>query len=191
MNLQAAALIGGRSNHTPLSPAGEAAAVARGRELAATGYRPDAVYSTSAIRSEATARLLIEGAAWSLTPQLEDGLLELSQGASEGQPREQWWTSEAQAAVAADPLRHRLAPDGENHEEVQARMRAALQRIAAGHSGGHVLAVGHGIAMRTLVWSLRGGSHADFRALVLPNLAMVSFEVGNDIRLVDPAALIV
>ncbi len=187
MNLRAGELVGGRSNDTPLSDTGRSSAQALGRELTASCYHPDVVYCTSAVRSKHTAELIIEGAGWALTPRVDDGLIELSQGAAEGQPRGQWWTPQAQAAATADPLRHRLAPDGENHHEVQARMRGALHRIAAAHRAERVLVVGHGIAIRTLVWALRGGGHEVFRGLALPNLGRVSFEVGESIQLLGEA----
>lgn len=101
---------------------------------------------------------------------LEDGLLELSRGVAEGQPRDQWWTPEAAAALEADPWHHRLVPGGESHHEVQTRITAALRWLASEHRGQWIFAVGHGIAIRVLVWSLLGGDHETLRGLELPNL---------------------
>lgn len=186
MNLHPTEVVGGRSNHTPLTPTGTATALRYGKQLARNG-RPDAVYATRAIRSQQTAALLIQGAGWGLPVALEDGLLELSQGIAEGQPRAHWWTPAAQAAMRANPLGHRLAPRGETHREVQVRMRSALQRLATRHKGGYVLAVGHGVAIRSLIWSMNGGGHEVFRGLDLPNLAMTSFVVDGDrIQLMTP-----
>ncbi len=178
MNLRHRQLVGGRSNHTPLTPQGAHAAAALGRELAA-GPIPDVLAHTCAARSAQTARLLHEGAGWAVPLIVEDGLLELSQGSAEGQARDQWWTPAALAAMRADPRGHRLAPDAESHAEVQARMRSALRRLATAYPGGFIVAIGHGIATRTLAWSLLGGGHETFQHLALPNLARVELDVDH------------
>lgn len=170
-------LIGGRSNHSPLSPQGRVDAERLGHRLGETWQRPDALFCTSAVRSRETAQLIVAGADWRLPLQVEDGLLELSQGAAEGQRRDLWWTPDAIEAMRADPLHHRLAEDGESHEEVQQRTAAALRSMARQYRGGHVVAVGHGGAMRTLVWWLIGGSHDVFRGLAIDNLDILRFDV--------------
>lgn len=180
MNTRSGEVVGGRSNHTPLTADGAAAATALGHLLATTESAPDVVVCTSALRSAQTARAIVEGAGWDVPISVCDSLIELSQGAAEGQPRDQWWTPAAIAAMHADPLGHRLAPGGESHREVQQRMRSGLHALAAAHPGGHVLAVGHGIAMRTLAWSLLGGGHDTFRGLKLPNLGRVDVVVDAD-----------
>lgn len=129
------------------------------------------------MRSAQTACALVDGAGWALPILVDDGLLELSQGIAEGRPRGQWWTPAAIAAMTADPLGHRLAPGGETHREVQHRMRTALRRLHDLAPGGHVLAIGHGIAIRTLAWSLLSGGHDVFTGLDLPNLGHVEFTV--------------
>lgn len=184
LNRRSGEVVGGRSNHTPLTAQGQAAATELGRRIASEGP-PDLVVSTSAVRSARTARAILDGAGWRLPVHVDDGLLELSQGAAEGRPREEWWTPAALAAMTADPAGHRLAPDGESHREVQHRMRLALIRIAERVGpDGHALAVGHGIAIRTLAWSLLGGGHETFRGLALPNLGRVDLLVdGTDLRL--------
>ena len=134
MNQSGTHLVGGRSNHTPLTPAGARAAHALGRTL--RGHRqPILLAHTSAIRSAQTAELLRAGAGWSSPTVLEDGLLELSQGIAEGKPRDQWWTPEALTAMRANPVEHRLAPDAENHREVQERMHAAVAKLGAAEPG--------------------------------------------------------
>lgn len=186
LNVNGRALVGGRSNHTRLSPAGEAAALALGRELGSAGPVPDALYCTSAVRSRRTAELIAQGARWDLTPEVEDAFLELSQGSAEGQPREAWWTASALAAMDADPLGHRLAPDGESHTQVQERMLAGVCRLAEKHPGGRVLVVGHGIAMRSLAWRLLGGPHSVFQQMPMPNLGSLTFFAdASGVRLAD------
>lgn len=173
-------LIGGRSNHSPLSAKGRQSALDLGRRLGESWDMPDAMVCTSAVRSRETAKLILEGSGWHLPLQSDDDLLELSQGAAEGQRRDLWWTPQAIEAMRADPSHHRLADDGESHEQVQHRMTAALHRMAKDHRGGHVLAVSHGVAMRTLVWSLIGGSHDVFRGLTVENLGILRFDVDAD-----------
>lgn len=173
-------LVGGRSNQTPLTHEGTLAAAEFGRRLASQ-LRPTVLAHTSAVRSRQTIEAIVAAAGWRGIPVvLEDGLIELAHGVAEGQPRSRWWAPEALAAMHRNPLHFRLAAGGESHREVQLRMRNALHRLAGHHPGGHVVAVGHGNAIRTLVWSLQGGDHTTFRALAMPNLGRVDLEVSQD-----------
>lgn len=170
-------LIGGRSNTTPLTQHGQETALAAGRRLAQTGYQPTALYSSPAVRTLHTAQLLNEAAGWALEIRVDDRLQELSQGDAEGQPRDQWWTPAALAAMTNEPLTHRLAPNAENHHDVQHRMRAALNNIAAHNPAGTVLIIGHGIAIRTLLWSRHGGNHhTGYQQHPLDNLATITWQ---------------
>lgn len=183
-------LVGGRSNHTPLSEHGRASALALGQRLAAM-EPPAGFYCTAAVRSRQTADLIATGAGWA-PADVEDGLLELSQGSAEGQPRDKWWTPKAIQAMQADPLHHRLIPDAENHHDVQQRMQTTLRRLARRHPDTHVIAISHGIAMRTLAWSPTNHTHQQgFQNKQLPNLGTLTFTVDNHsiLTVVDPRKL--
>ena len=52
-------VIGGRSNHSPLTAAGEQQAVELGEKLKAVGYSPDVIYSSPAVRTLETARIAL------------------------------------------------------------------------------------------------------------------------------------
>lgn len=149
-------LVGGRSNSTPLMERGRQAALRARCDVAGRAARDRGAQRSGPLTADGS--VPHRGAGWQGSLICEEGLQELSQGIAEGQPRELWWTAGALEAMRADPAGHRLSPGGESHEEVQARMRDAVQRLASCCRGGYVVAVGHGIAMRTLAWSLLGGA---------------------------------
>jgi len=166
-------LVGGRSDGVALTAEGYRAAQEAGerrRRLPA----PAALYSSGAVRADATAQALADGAGWQLPVQHEPRLLELSQGQAESQARATWWTPDALAAMRLAPATHRLAPDAENHLDVQERMIAAIRDIATAYPGRFVVAIGHGIAIRTLAWRLAGGGHVTFQRWPLPNLGSLT-----------------
>lgn len=180
MNATGTHLVGGRSNHTPLSVHGRRSAAQLGHRLRHPSWTPAAVYCTSAHRSTQTAQLISQHANWP-APQIHDDFLELSQGRAEGQPRDQWWTPETIAAMHEDPLHHRLAPDAETHAEVQRRVTRGLYSLANTHPDSSVAVIGHGIAIRSLLWSLSNSDHEQgFRNRPIRNLGLIHLIVKPD-----------
>ena len=81
-------LIGGRSNHAPLSQLGKFQALWLGERLRNEEVRFDQVYSSTALRTEQTANIVCEKIGYPLENILySEKLLELDQGDWQGQPR--------------------------------------------------------------------------------------------------------
>ena len=139
-----------------LSERGRAQAEALGRAL--TGYRVAAAYVSPFRRARETAELALAGTGVPLIPL--DDLRELSLGDWEG------CTVDEVRARDGDPYRAWLLaphdcppPGGEPLEAVSARVRAAIDRIAAAHrNGDDVLVVSHGGVISVYACALLGCS---------------------------------
>lgn len=116
-------LIGGRSLSAPLSPAGPAAARARGVRPGRSPSRRAPLHQrrTLTLRCRAPA----EGAGWDLPIGLEDGLVELSQGAAEGGDRAQWWNPHTVAEMRSPLWRLKDA----DHDYFRATLIPNLGRL--------------------------------------------------------------
>lgn len=123
-------LIGGRSNSTPLSNRGVYQAKLLGKRLKQSGVVFNDVYSSSAERTQETARNVGLYLGFSLddvvvTPQL----LELDQGDWEGKPREQVYTPEKLSFINANNWEF-TPPNGESQKDVEDRMLEWLKEYA-------------------------------------------------------------
>lgn len=133
-------LVHGRAD-PPLDPVG----VDQARRLAdrLSAERFDALYTTPLRRTAETAAPL--GARLGLRPAVEPDLIEVGLGAWEG-------AAGRIGVERGDPVARRLfaeerwdvIPGAERVEAFEARVRAAVDRIAAAHAGGRVIAVTHG-----------------------------------------------
>ncbi|MEK6856145.1 MAG: histidine phosphatase family protein [Nanoarchaeota archaeon] len=115
-------LIGGRSNSTPLSKTGVYQANLLGKRLKQSGVVFDNIYSSSAKRTQETARNVGLHLEFSLddvviTPKL----LELDQGDWEGKPRTQVYTPETLSLINANNWKF-TPPNGESQKDVEDRM---------------------------------------------------------------------
>jgi len=125
----------------PLSPTGEAEAVALGRRLA--GTKLAAAYCSDLARTRRTAEILASPHGLEAVPLPE--LREFSMGRWEGLTAAEIRTLDPAAFEAwmADVGRFQF-PGGESLEDVSARAWPAFEDIAARHQGSRVLVVAHG-----------------------------------------------
>lgn len=148
-------IIGGRSNHLPLSDAGREQARQRGLRLRDEGLLFDRVFCSSAVRTCETLDIIRKHTP--LTTGIitwHDELNELSQGAWEGRLRDEIYTVEQLAEIHAR-VPYFKAPGGESHKEVEQRMMAFVMReILEPYAGGRFLIVGHGMTFRCLLQGL-------------------------------------
>lgn len=77
-------IVGGRSNHTPLTLFGEKQAKELGEIISKSGLIPDFVFSSGAVRTNETARISFEEAGIKLDITISEDLQELHQGDSVG-----------------------------------------------------------------------------------------------------------
>jgi len=156
----------------PLAPEGHAQAEQVGERLA--HERIDAIYVTSLRRTHETAAPLARRLG--LTPIEEPALREVFLGEWEGELLRQ-------KVAEVDPLvpimfreqRWDVIPGAESHEQLEARVRPALARIAANHPDGRVVVVVHGgiigcimaLATGSVPFAFLGADNASISNLVV------------------------
>lgn len=185
MNLRAAELVGGRSNHVNLSPLGREQARLAGRWLLDRHVAPDAIIASPATRTLQTTLGAMEALGMptgtSEAFAIDSRLQELSQGIMEGKLRHEVWTPEAVAKVREDPMNFAFE-GGDSFTVLQKRMRESYFDIVKRYPEGTVLVVGHGLAIRALVGSFAGWDHAQIMAAPMPNcgLTLIEHEGASD-----------
>lgn len=170
-----------------LSARGRAQATALGQAL--RGYRLAAAYVSPFQRARETAELALAGSG--VTPRPLDELRELGLGAWEG------CTVDEIRAQAGDPylawLRAPLdcpPPGGEPLPVVAGRVRAAIDRIAAGHRpGDDVLIVAHGGVISVYACHLLGCSFNSLWRLRVDNASLTVVRPPRLVSLNDTAHL--
>jgi broad specificity phosphatase PhoE len=158
------------STDVPLSPLGVEQARALGRGL--RGYRLAAAYVSPFRRAVETAEIALEGTGVPLVPL--DDLRELSLGQWEG------CTVEEISGQAGDPYRAWLyaphdcpPPGGEPLDAVSARVRTAIERIAAAHApGDDVAVIAHGGVISVYACCLLGCSFNQLWRLRVDNASL-------------------
>lgn len=185
-NRDNAHLVGGRSNHAPLTETGEKQAVRLGHWIAARSLMPDVVYISPAVRTVETARISLEAAGIIHSPVLDDRLQELSQGFSEGLLRTQVYTDAVIARIGIESKDFRL-DGGESMNDVALRKRAWAEEALAVEGHEHIFAYTHGFAIRCYVGDLLGWTHEEIRANDHANAHATIVTFADDGQLVDVA----
>lgn len=158
----------------PLSEAGRHQAEQVGLRLAQEPF--DALYISTLQRTAQTAAPLV--ARTGLTPVVDADLREVFLGEWEG-------GTLRQKAVDRDPLFERVMteqrwdviPGAESRDTFGGRLRAAVERITAAHSGGRVVVFSHGAAIGELLAQATGSTPFAF---VGPDNASISRIVVSD-----------
>lgn len=147
-----AELIGGRSNHIPLSIKGEKQALEIGKVLKNSDIQFDKVYCSIANRTCQTLDLILPQAQITNSPIIySEEIQELSQGDWEGKLRSEIYTPEQLAEINSNQWLFK-APNGEPQKEVEERMLSFIEKnITDQYSDGKFLIVGHGMAFKCLL----------------------------------------
>ena len=175
-------VIGGRSNHSPLTAAGEQQAVELGERLKAVAYSPDVVYSSPAVRTLETARIAMSVTGYLNVVQIDDRLQELEQGEWTGRLRADTYTPTMSARIARSGVDF-AAPGGESMRDVGQRMHSWLRSLASDGSA-EVLAFTHGVAIRCLAGLVEDWPHERIWKTHLGNCSITVFEVdGESVKL--------
>ncbi|MET8868213.1 histidine phosphatase family protein [Nonomuraea sp. NPDC004580] len=156
----------------------------RGREQAAelaswaAGAGLTAVWASTLTRARITAQAAADRAG--LPVRTDERLRELDFGQGEGLTSAEMKARfpEARAAFEADPAGNPL-PGSEDPYEAAGRFTAALDDIAAAHSGGRVLVVAHTTAIRLALCGLLGVPLGEYRRLFprLDNCALTELRL--------------
>lgn len=154
----------------PLNATGEAQARATAAALA--GEHFDAVFCSDLARAHATARAVTQalGLALQPQPQLRERHYGIFQGLTYAEA-EQRYPQDFALHSARDP--HYAFPDGgESLTDLDARIRAALDRIISAHPGGRLLIVTHGGVLDIVHRLVTGKPLSRPRDFALPNAAL-------------------
>ena len=177
-------LVGGRSNHTPLTQRGRQQATLCGQALRTQGIRPQVLYVSPAVRTQQTAQLLLTGLGVDVPMHTDDHLQELSQGSWTGRPRVLVYNPVTLAAIAAQGV-HFAPPGGESMHQVGARMYAWLltaQAHAAQQGHSSIMAVTHGIAIKSLLGYIADWPHAKIYTTEVANVSLTQLECSGPAR---------
>lgn len=169
-------LVGGQSNLTPPTERGLVQSKQFGLYLRESGVIPDAIYTSGAIRTNATARVALRAAGLSMDFIEDERLLEMSQGSAEGKPRELIYTPENKAKYQIETMEGKF-PGGESLADLQRRKREFLDEKHIEHPSGLVLVFGHGLAIRALAGQIQGFTREQILAKDMHNVALTRIDV--------------
>lgn len=175
MNLQTH-IVGGRSNHTPLTERGKQQAALLGEHLRQQSVIPNVVFSSGAVRTNETARITLEYAGLSLPIIEDERLLELGQGEYEGSLRSIAYTPENKRRYSIETMDGKF-PGGESVLDVQNRKYLFLDEKHLSHLDDLVLVFGHGLAIRSLAGKIRGFTKQQILAEKTDNASITRIDV--------------
>ena len=168
-------LIGGQSNHYPLTERGQEQARLLGLRLGNERLTFDQIYSSTAVRTQQTCEIANRQASIDHSPILDERLLELSQGEWEGKIRADIYTPEQLSVVRSDPYDFR-PPGGESQRDVEFRMYDWLREISSQYEQSerpvNIAAFSHGFAIKTLVRGLMQASPIMTYRTIIHNTSM-------------------
>ncbi len=181
-------LIGGQSNHLPLTPRGIIQAEKLGQRLTQENWHFDQVFSSTAVRTQETAKAMSKHYSVDFSKiSLSSKLLELSHGEWEGALREEKFTPDVRAKIAANPLDF-ASPGGETQREVRARMFDWLSEVLEAWDGKtpqSVAAFSHGFAIRSLLGHILGANGLMARHIVTHNTSITTLRFRQEVWLVE------
>lgn len=181
-------LIGGQSNHYPLTPTGESQSKLLGKRLHSEQHQFEALYSSTAVRTQATAAIATNEMQATPELQLRTELLELSQGEWEGQVRKDIYTPDQLSIVRSDPYDFR-PPGGESQRDVETRMYAWLNEVVETYDRADkqvsVGAFTHGFAIKTLVRGILQSSPIMTYRTIIHNTSLTVLYRENGMWFID------
>lgn len=159
---------------SPLTRDGRAGVRATARYLAGASFT--AAWSSPSGRAVATAVELLRPHS-DVPLRTDPGLLEYAFGVYERRPERELDAIVPWPDLVADVLAgtHPGLPGGEPGHDFMARTRDVFARIAAAHPDGHVLVVGHGLALGAYLSTVD-----DVGLVALPNASVTTVEVAPD-----------
>lgn len=178
-------LIGGRSNHTPLTERGIQQAKDFGTYFGLNSQfrSPDVVYSSGAKRTNSTAQYALKKMGTDpLVPVLEDErLLEVSQGSYEGMLRDEVYSAENAERYNLNSLDGKL-PGGESILDAQIRKQEFLHDTHNQYPDHTIMIFGHGLAIRSLAGAVLGYNKQQIvHDLRTPNLSLTVIDMVDHI----------
>lgn len=172
-------LIGGRSNHTPLTEKGKEQAKKLGERLGKSTVHLDLIATSSAVRAFDTSKIMCETANLDFDKVVvSDELQELSQGDWEGKVRKEIYTPEMLNKINNNNWLHK-APNGESQKEVEERMYGWLEQnvfpLNDADQPIHCAIVTHGNAIRCLFRKIMDSTSTMTHRIKLDNTSITKF----------------
>jgi probable phosphoglycerate mutase len=161
----------------PLDAVGLAEAERAAERLA---ERPVAMIATSPLgRARQTAGAI--GRSTGIDPEIETGLLDADMGRWQGLTRDEAAGRDpgAFALYVSDP-RAASIPEGDEVRDVEARVRATIERLRAGLDEGELVVVSHELPIRLVLSAVVGVDGAAIWDLDLPTASVTTIAVGSD-----------
>ncbi len=173
-------LIGGRSNHVPITNNGKRQALAFAKAYTREYPSPDIVFSSPAVRAQA----LIEAYLRHNNTQdkgyfIDDALQEMTQGVADGKPRAAIYTPKVIHRINEELFDFKLS-EGESLNEVADRMLTLMYEAEQKYPNAVLLVATHGQAIRAAVGRLLNWSHYDVTrnpATTTPNVSLTHLTV--------------
>lgn len=160
MNLRQTDLVGGRSNHTPLTELGHAQARLAGKWLVEHSIFPDVFVASPAVRTINTLELALQTIGGASEVVVEERVQEMTHGDADGKLRHEVWSEAELKRLAKDPMNH-SHPGGESLHDVQVRMMDWLQDTHNKYPENTLLVAGHGLAIRAMIGYIMGLGHQE------------------------------
>lgn len=181
-------LVGGRSNHFPLTERGRQQAHALGKRLHAENMRFDKVHVSVALRAQETAQI---STSYLDFPQkdfiLSDRIVEISQGEWEGKVRKEVYTEDVRKELLADNYLFK-APGGESQKEVEERMEKYVNEIIEqwdGESSERIGIYSHGFAIKSYLRRVMKSDHYMTLRTVIHNTSLTVLQYNKRGFLLD------
>ena len=170
-------IVGGRSNHLSLTKKGEKQAIALGKWLERREIHFDKVYASVAVRAKETARMACEEINYPFDEiQIEEELVELSQGDWTDRLREEVYTEAALKSIQEDPWNFK-APGGESQKEVEERMYDWLEMkvLPLFEQNLKIAIFSHGVAIKCLFRKIAGADPAITYRVAIENTSVSQY----------------
>jgi probable phosphoglycerate mutase len=150
MNAEFPHLIGGRTNHSPLSPRGIEQAHVLGQRFKKQNFNPDIWIASPAVRTMHTTQIVLEEL--DIKPDLlvDEDIQEVHQGNWEGFDRIDTYHAGVLAEMEQKSW-HFKAPNGESQYEVEQRMVGFATKCRELFPGKTIAVFSHGVAIKCLM----------------------------------------
>ena len=163
-------IVGGRSNHSPLSELGVLQSQELGLYIADNIDSPDLVFASPAVRTVSTATIALESAGLQRHIFIDDRLQELHQGEAEGKSRDSIYTPDLFARIEREGMdfKHK---GGQSLNELGKQgidwLNDTYEKTLRDYGVAYVF--GHGMAIRSLVGRIVGWNHVQIYQAKTPN----------------------
>ncbi|HIH24330.1 TPA: histidine phosphatase family protein [Candidatus Woesearchaeota archaeon] len=175
-------LICGRSNESPITPLGERQAHALGAYLKDESITFDEVYTSPALRTRETARIVCGHIGFPIERIVESDMVqELSQGDWVGRDRRTIYTPELKQIINLNNHDFK-APGGESQREVEERMTAwAKYAVIDQHANdnANIALFGHGLAIKCFLRGVFGWHPSNTYVIDFPNTSISHIVYGT------------